>query len=229
MFVSPVCKSTDAILFLAMLKIHKDNFPLIEVVFVSVIPTFIIATELYIFHIVHHTFWSILPFIVWLALVGYIIRLRKITARQLGFNSNKLNGLALHVAVTVAGLVVAYGLALVLHRHLKSNSLTGIHFQFGFLLTAFVQEVIFRGYVMTILESRYSKNVVLMASAILFSQVHAPFPPLLLSVFLTFTGGIVWGWLFMRFRNIYLLTVSHAILNFVFVMLGLISVPSIKF
>ena len=212
-----------------MLKIRKDNSPLVEAVAISIIPTLIIATELYIFHIVRHTFWSILPFIVWLALVGYIIRLRKISARQLGFNSTKLNGLALHVAVTVAGLIVAYGLALILHRHFKSNSLNGIHFQFGFLLTAFIQEVIFRGYVITILESRYSKNVALLASAILFSQVHAPFPPLLLSVSLTFIGGIAWGWLFMRSRNIYLLTVSHAILNFAFVMLGLISVPSIKF
>lgn len=88
------------------------------------------------------------------------------------------------------------------------------------LMIVFLQELIFRGFLITWLE-RWGKQKALWVSAIIFVLFHLVSPYTwssigLIFAGLTFIGGYFWGWHFLKYRNIYLLTISHLIVNLSF-------------
>ncbi len=88
------------------------------------------------------------------------------------------------------------------------------------LVIVFLQEVLFRGLLISWLE-RWGKEKALWVSVVVFVAFHLIAPYTWTSVGLafaglTFVGGYFWGWHFQKFRNIYLLTISHFLLNLSF-------------
>ncbi len=88
------------------------------------------------------------------------------------------------------------------------------------LAIVFIQEIIFRGLLISWLE-RFGKQKALWISIIVFVGFHLIAPYTWSSVGLifagvTFIGGYFWAWHFLRFRNIYLLTISHLLVNLSF-------------
>lgn len=84
----------------------------------------------------------------------------------------------------------------------------------------FLQEIIFRGLVIGGLE-RWGRQKALWASVVIFVVFHLVTPYSWSSagfIFagLTLVGGYFWGWHFLKFRNIYLLTISHLLVNLSF-------------
>lgn len=81
------------------------------------------------------------------------------------------------------------------------------------LLSAPLQEVVFRGIIIRRLELIVkNKWLIIGISAFLFALVHVMFlNPMLVVV--TFIGGLVWGWLFMRYGNLWPIQVSHSVLG----------------
>lgn len=82
-------------------------------------------------------------------------------------------------------------------------------------LIVFSQEIIFRGLFISWLE-KWGKQRALWISTIIFGLIHLVFPGPWTITFLSFVGGYFWGWHFLKFRNIYLLTISHLIVNLSF-------------
>ena len=85
------------------------------------------------------------------------------------------------------------------------------------LVIVFLQEIIFRGLLISLLE-RWGRQKALWISVIIFVMFHLMAPYTwssagLIFAGLTFVGGDFYGWHFLKFRNIYLLTISHLILN----------------
>jgi len=88
------------------------------------------------------------------------------------------------------------------------------------LAIVFLQEIIFRGLVINGLE-RFGNSRALWGSVIIFVILHLIAPYTwssigLIFAALTFVGGYFWGWHFLQFRNIYLLTISHFLVNLSF-------------
>jgi len=83
------------------------------------------------------------------------------------------------------------------------------------LIIVFLQELIFRGLLVTWLE-RWGKQKALWISTILFGSIHLVQPGAWLITALSFIGGYFWAWHFLKFRNIYLLSISHLIVNLSF-------------
>ncbi|MCX6757521.1 MAG: CPBP family intramembrane metalloprotease [Candidatus Nomurabacteria bacterium] len=83
------------------------------------------------------------------------------------------------------------------------------------LIIVFLQELIFRGLLITWLE-RWGKQKALWISTLVFGLVHLVQPSSWLITALSFVGGYFWGWHFLKFRNIYLLIISHLIINLSF-------------
>lgn len=88
------------------------------------------------------------------------------------------------------------------------------------LAITFLQEVLFRGLLISWLES-FGKQKALWFSVAIFVLFHliAPYTWTsigLLFAGLTFVGGYFWGWHFLKFRNIYLLAISHFWVNLSF-------------
>lgn len=88
------------------------------------------------------------------------------------------------------------------------------------LAIVFIQEIIFRGLAISWLE-RWGAQKALWISVIIFVLFHLIAPYTwsttgLIFAGLTFVGGYFWGWHFLKFRNIYLLTISHLLVNLSF-------------
>ncbi len=85
------------------------------------------------------------------------------------------------------------------------------------LIMAFIQEMLFRSLLISWLEPR-GRQKALWISTIVFALFHLVTPNTwsnsgLIFAGLTFIGGLFWGWHFLRYRNIYLLTISHLLVN----------------
>mgnify|MGYP003391073943 FL=1 len=88
------------------------------------------------------------------------------------------------------------------------------------LAITFLQEVLFRGLIISWLE-RWGKQKALWISVIIFVLFHLVAPYAwsktgLIFAGLTFFAGYFWGWHFLRFRNMYLLGISHFLVNLSF-------------
>ena len=88
------------------------------------------------------------------------------------------------------------------------------------LAITFLQEILFRGLLISWLE-RWGKQKALWFSVSIFVIFHLIAPYTWTSIGLmfaglTFVGGYFWGWHFLKFRNIYLLSISHFFVNLSF-------------
>jgi len=88
------------------------------------------------------------------------------------------------------------------------------------IIICFLQEILFRGLVIRLLE-RWGKQIALWASVVIFVGFHliAPYSwskTGLIFACLTLFAGYFWGWHFLKFRNIYLLSISHFLVNLSF-------------
>lgn|SRR3989338_1110450 len=83
------------------------------------------------------------------------------------------------------------------------------------LIIVFLQELIFRGLLITWLE-RWGYQKALWISTIVFGLIHLVHPCSLFFAGLTLIGGYFLGWHFLKFRNIYLLVILHLIVNLSF-------------
>ncbi len=88
------------------------------------------------------------------------------------------------------------------------------------IIICFLQEVLFRGLVIRLLE-RWGKQMALWISVIIFVGFHLIAPYAWSKTGIIFAGltlfaGYFWGWHFLKFRNIYLLSISHFLVNLSF-------------
>ena len=79
------------------------------------------------------------------------------------------------------------------------------------VFSVYPQELIFRTFFFKRYESLFSSpRLVIFMNAILFSMAHLLFKNTLV-LFLTFCGGLLFAWTFMRTRSTILVTIEHAI------------------
>jgi membrane protease YdiL (CAAX protease family) len=88
------------------------------------------------------------------------------------------------------------------------------------LVIVFLQEMLFRVLAISWLE-RWGRSKALWISVLLFVLFHLIAPYTwsrtgLVFAGITFAGGYFWAWHFLKFRNTYLLTISHFLVNISF-------------
>jgi membrane protease YdiL (CAAX protease family) len=90
-----------------------------------------------------------------------------------------------------------------------------------FLPVSFFQEFAFRSFLMPRLK-KVCKNVycVILLNAVLFTLVHIIYPKLGIGLPIAFFSGIFFAWLYFKYPNLILISVSHALLNLTAVLLG---------
>lgn len=87
-------------------------------------------------------------------------------------------------------------------------------------IIVFLQEILFRGLLINWLE-KFGKKKALWFSVLIFVGFHLIAPYTwsstgLIFACLTFIAGYFWGWHFLKFRNMYILGISHFLLNLSF-------------
>jgi membrane protease YdiL (CAAX protease family) len=95
------------------------------------------------------------------------------------------------------------------------------HFWFIFALVSFFQEFAYRGF-LPILLKRITKSplIEIFLNALLFTLLHVLFPHLFIALPLAFLGGLFFSMLYHFYPDLILVSISHAVLNFLAVMFG---------
>ena len=142
----------------------------------------------------------------------------KMSLKELGIRIDNLRqGLLPYAFFTVVGSVVLIGIAILSHKELFPNWWTFYHLQWAFLPISAVQEFVYRGYFQTKLQKVVSPIWAILTVAFLYSGMHILWKDPLILV-LTFIGGLAWGYLWYKYPNLILISISHAILNYIAVL-----------
>ena len=106
------------------------------------------------------------------------------------------------------------------HRYAPTEHLS--FFTFYVLISAPAQEFLYRSFLFAeVAAAQLSPAVALVASSSLYSFMHVVGYDAV-TVILTFVAGLIWGWIFLRTRNLAVVAVSHAILGVATLLVGAI-------
>lgn len=121
-----------------------------------------------------------------------------------------------YIIFTTVICMLTLVLAKILNKSTLENWWTYSHFQYQFLILSAVQEVIYRGYLLQKLKLLFgSVKMVILINAFLFALLHIVFPNPIMSFATTFVLGVGFASIYYRFPNLVLISISHAVINFV--------------
>jgi len=149
---------------------------------------------------------------------------KPISARDLGFRKDNLKSALLWSGViTVLGLIVLAILWSVgiLTSEFQDNTI--VFYIYYLLISAPLQEFIFRSLVIYELGVFFSGKewLKVLISAFIFSLAHAMYHSWTV-IAVTFAIGLVWGFLYVKQPNFYAVALSHMVLGFATVLLGIV-------
>jgi len=95
------------------------------------------------------------------------------------------------------------------------------HFIYLFFVVSIFQEVAYRGYLIPALRKIIASPVlIIIINALIFAYMHSIFGNYQLNLLLAFVGGLGFAAMYIKYPNLLLITLSHAVLNFSVVLYG---------
>lgn len=151
-----------------------------------------------------------------LAILALIVAERW-SLQSLGLRTDNLrHSLVPYFLFTLVGVVVIVGLAKVLGKHPVNEWWTHVHLLGWFVPISFVQELGFRSWLMPKLETLFKNYwVVIAVNGLLFAFMHTIYPDPLLLLPLGLGAGLGFAVMYHYYPNLYLISLSHMVLNFV--------------
>lgn len=144
----------------------------------------------------------------------------RLSLKKLGIYKDKpLKFYLPYILFTVIGVIFIYTLAeLIGHEPLDWDN----RYLYVFLVLplSFSQEFIYRAYLMNKLESLFNSEwTIILINACLFAIMHIIFANIPIILPLALVSGIAFAWIYYKYRNLLLISLSHSILNFTAVLL----------
>lgn len=198
--------------------LYKDNDQKFTI---ETLAIFLLPVLLFYYNVIPERFRLLALFVVFCTIAVIIFR-EKWKLKDLGVRSDNIKkGLILYGALTIVGVVAISYYA----EEMGMGTLAGIkpslHLLLTFIPVSFFQEFIYRGFLMKMLRSVFpDRMTVILLNAGLFTILHIIFPLPTVMLPLAFIGGLYFAITYYIVPNLWLVSFSHAILNFVAVALG---------
>lgn len=144
----------------------------------------------------------------------------KLSLKKLGIRFDNFGRSVLPYTIfTLVGILLALLAAKSTGRNQITEWWSYYHFQFLFLPISIFQEFFYRGYLMAKLEQIISSTpLLIITNAFLFMLLHIIFPYPEVMLPLAFLAGVAFATIYKLFPNLILISISHAILNFIAVL-----------
>jgi len=98
---------------------------------------------------------------------------------------------------------------------------TNLRFLLLFIPLSVLQEIVFRGVLMNMLRRVFfNKWFIILLNAGIFSIMHIIYLNALFTLPFTFVAGIGFAWIYYKYPNLILISISHTILNFIAMIFG---------
>lgn len=150
-----------------------------------------------------------------IAVIIAIVIKEKWTFKKLGFRIDNFKSSFLPYLLfsVVAGLGITILANLLGGKHTLVLWLDP-HFQYWFLILSLAQEFAYRGFLMPRLQEIFkSPLLIIFVNSIIFAFLHIIYPNPSVNLSLTLAGGLGFATLYYKYPNIFLVTISHAVLN----------------
>ncbi|MHB8903548.1 MAG: CPBP family intramembrane glutamic endopeptidase [Patescibacteria group bacterium] len=192
----------------------KLSFIILNLFFLFIAPVFIVYYKIIPFE--YHRY---VLFVFTILIVILTIKERE-SLKNLGiYKGNLFKYYLPYTLFTIIGIIFIYVIAEFIGREpLDWDS------QYLYVLLviplSFCQEFIYRGYLMSKLKSFFnSALVIILINTFLFTILHIIFKDFLVVIPLAFISGLAFAWLYYKYPNLLLISISHSILNFTAVLL----------
>ena len=197
------------------------NLPSKRLILAQIFIIFILPVFLIYFHILPISWRMILLLICSLIIYGIISR-EKWTLKDLGIHHHNFKkALPFYASFAVVGVLALF---LIEHRFSMPDIDTKLFFiktWAFFIPISLFQEFAFRAFLIPRLKMLYQNKVLIVFfNAILFTLIHIIYPNWGVGLPLAFVSGIFFAWLYLKYPNLLLISITHAILNITAVLLG---------
>ncbi len=191
-----------------------------EIVWIQILYLYIIPTLLLYFKIIPEDFRVIILFIVAILLFG-IIKHAKWTYVDMGISRDFMKDIIPHTIFTASGVLFLIWLASLVPHDPFLGWWKNLKFLLLFIPISIIQEIIFRGILMNMLIQVFRSPIfIIILNAGVFALMHVIYLNFKFVLPMTFIAGIGFAWMYYRYKNLILISVSHTVLNFVAMILG---------
>lgn len=191
-----------------------------EIVWVQILYLYIIPILLLYFKIIPNEFRVILLFGVAILLYG-IVKHNKWTYSDLGIKRDLKEDLAPYTVFTVGGVLFLLWLSQIVPHEPFLGWWKNIKFLLLFIPISVLQEIVFRGILMDMLNKVFKSPIfIIVINAGIFALMHVIYLNSIFVLPMTFMAGIGFAWIYFKYKNLILISISHTILNFVAMVLG---------
>lgn len=201
-------------------KRESKEIALLEVLFFFVLPIVLLY-----FNIIPVT--GRIPVLLTFSVLIYgVMRREKWTREDLGLHKKMSNkSIRLYSIATLVAFIGIFLLARKLGMQGTLEWWKHPHFLFLFAIVSFAQEFAFRGFLLPVLKRIFSSiPLVIIVNAALFAFMHVIYPFPVIGLPFAFLAGIFFAVLYYKRQDLILVSISHAILNFVTVYFGFFTI-----
>ncbi len=190
------------------IPIKEKDLALIQVFYLFLLPPALLAIGIIPLS------WR-MPLLLLVPLLIYgIIRKEHWSKQMIGLKSITVRELLAYSIFTAAGVFLLWQGGRVMHR-LHDDWWQDVRLLLFFLPVSALQEFAFRGILLSLLFQVFNNRaMVIFANVFLFAFIHIIYPPLLISIPLALLAGFGFTLMYLRYPNIVLISLSHAVLNF---------------
>jgi hypothetical protein len=188
---------------------------LIEIFLISVLPISLVK-----FKIISSKFRLVMLAIVCFLLCA-LIYFQNISFANLGIRlDNFYSGMVIYYVTMILGILFLIILSEIMHTKSVEKWYKDPHFLFLFIPISFAQQFLFQGFILFKLNSVFNPFIAIIITALIFGYMHTIYPKPLFNMILGTIAGLLFATLFTIHPNIFLSSITHAVLNFTAVYLG---------
>jgi len=187
----------------------------------QIIGIFIVPVMLLYFNILP-TSWRVIVLFAICFLVYRIVEREKWSPKDLGLSRDTFKKyLFPYLGFIVTGVFGILYFAQKMNMETQHFWWTKPHFLFLFLVVSFLQEFAYRGFLIPLLKKFFTDRLgIVLINALLFTLIHIIYPIPQIMLPLAFIGGLTFAVIYMKYPNLWLISIAHSVLNFVAVLHG---------
>lgn len=199
-----------------MFNLSKEK----ELVWVQILYLFVIPTLLLYFNIIPNDYRIVMLIGVTLLMYG-IVRHARWSYLDLGIFKSFMKDFSVYALFTIAGVGFLFWLSAIVPHSPFLNWWKNAKFLLLFIPISVLQEVVFRGILMKLLRQAFANPFfIIVLNAIVFALIHVIYSNATFVLPLTFIAGVGFAWIYYKYPNLILVSISHTILNFVAMVFG---------
>lgn len=197
------------------------DIPSRRLILLQIFIIFVLPIALLYFKVVS-TDWRFFFVLVGSLFIYGITRHEKWTLRELGIRTDNFRkGILPYFIFTVLGVMVIYATDLIFKLPIPDTKEFYFRTFAFFVPLSFMQEWAFRSFLIPRLQLIYnSQTKIILLNSLLFTFIHVIYPSVSVGIPLSFLGGVFFAWIYLKYPNFLLISISHSILNITALLLG---------